>query len=105
MTDKLWNYNKPVPPNGDARKIVTLSQNGMVWIGIRAFNHNTRGWVNNNEPEIARVIAWRDLPQPARGRWEHGRLFPMDDCADLVADSRGLPMNVPTLPEGNPEDD
>jgi hypothetical protein len=61
------------PEGGDCRKFVTLEQDGMMWVGIRAYNHQGRFWQNNNEPERATVIAWRDLPAPARGRWDRGR--------------------------------
>lgn len=63
------------PEGGDCRKFVTLEQDGMAWVGVRAFNHQRRFWQNNNEPERATVIAWRDLPEPARGRWERARFY------------------------------
>lgn len=63
------------PGEGDARKIVTLEQDGMTWVGIRAFNHQHGYWQNNNEPERAKVVAWRDMPEPARGRWERGLFY------------------------------
>lgn len=69
-----WNYGT-YPEGGDCRKFVTLEQDGMCWVGIRAFHHEARRWVNNGEPEIAKVLAWRDLHDPARGRWVRGQLF------------------------------
>ncbi len=70
-----WNYKDP-PADGsgtDCRKIVTLLQdNGWTWIGIRAWDG--KRWLNNNEPENTPVLAWRDLPEIARGRWIHGEL-------------------------------
>lgn len=71
-----WNYWPTVPvPEGDARKIVTLVEDGMTWVGIRAFNFSARKWMSNNEPERATVHAWRDLPAPARGFWSHGKFY------------------------------
>lgn len=69
-----WHYVGE-PMGGDARKIVTLVEDGMTWVGIRAFNFQGRHWMNNNEPERATVKAWRDLPEPANGFWDRGRLF------------------------------
>jgi len=70
-----WNYRVREVPEGDARKIVTLEQDGMQWIGIRAFHHEGRYWMNNSEPERAKVIAWRDLPALARGFYDRGQLI------------------------------
>ena len=69
-----WCYQDK-PQEGDARKIVTLEQDGMIWVGIRAFHSIAGKWMNNNEPERAKVIAWRDLDEPARGCWVHGKLI------------------------------
>lgn len=69
-----WNY-RTKPEEGDARKLVTLEQGGMVWVGIRAWHNVKRYWMNNGEPERAEVIAWRNLPEPASGRWDRGVLF------------------------------
>lgn len=76
-----WTYREK-PQGGDARKIVTLEQDGMVWVGIRAFNHATGHWMNNNEPETAHILAWRDLNQPANGRWDRGLLVLPTDKSD-----------------------
>ena len=74
--DDGWTYAPSYPPpDGDARKIVSLEMDGMVWVGVRAFNHATRKWMNNNEPSGERVVAWRDMPEPARGFWSHGRFY------------------------------
>lgn len=70
-----WNYHNHIPEHGDARKLVTLELDGMQWIGIRAFHHQGRYWMNNNEPEAATVIAWRDLPEIARGFYDRGKLI------------------------------
>lgn len=68
-----WNYTSNVP-EGDSRKLVTLEQHGMRWIGIRAYHHIDRRWLNNNESEQAEVIAWRDLPAIADGFYSRGKL-------------------------------
>ena len=85
-----WEY-RAKPEGGDCRKIVTLEQDGMCWVGIRAFNGSTGQWLNGGEPERATVIAWRDLDQPARGRWVGGLL--------IMSARDGLmePMEAPTL--------
>lgn len=75
MSPDGWEYQTK-PEGGDCRKIVTLEQDGMVWVGIRAFNAITGQWLNGGEPERARVLAWKDLDQPAKGRWIDGRLYP-----------------------------
>lgn len=73
ISEDGWTY-RGSPTEGDARKLVTLEQDGMIWIGIRAFDHTSCRWLNNNEPEHARVKAWRDLPDIARGFWDGGTL-------------------------------
>jgi hypothetical protein len=70
-----WEYIEKPKPEGDCRKIVTLINDGMVWVGIRAFHHQRQQWMNNNEPESAHVLAWMDLPEPAEKRWVHGQLI------------------------------
>lgn len=67
-----WEYEAK-PSEGDCRKIVTLEQDGMVWVGIRAYGNGR--WLNGGEPERATVIAWRDLDQPAKGRFVRGKLM------------------------------
>lgn len=59
-----WNEGNP-PDGGDCRKLVTLEQDGMIWVGIRAWNR--AGWLNNGERDHrnVKVLAWRDLPPPA----------------------------------------
>jgi hypothetical protein len=71
-----WNYfGSSHPKEGDdARKLVTLLEGGMVWVGIRAYHHTGKYWTNNGEPERAEVLAWMNLPQPAQKRWAHGIL-------------------------------
>lgn len=63
------------PEDGaDPRCLVTLEEDGMRWVGIRAWNANTGQWLNGGEPERARVMAWQPLPVPASGYWQHGKL-------------------------------
>lgn len=69
-----WHYTGQ-PGDGDARKFVTLEKDGMAWTGIRAWHAERKIWLNNGEPELARVIAWRDLPEIAHGRYFHGKLI------------------------------
>lgn len=69
-----WVYDRPPPPNGDARKLVTLVQGGMTWVGIRAFNYTTGSWMNNNEPTNETVKCWRDLPEPSDAFYDRGIL-------------------------------
>ena len=69
-----WNYEGAPVDGTDARKFVTLKQGGMMWVGIRAWNGLERRWYNGNEPEQAKVLAWQDMPPPARGFWDHGIL-------------------------------
>lgn len=66
-----WDYSQNVT-GYDGRKLVTLEEDGMIWIGIRAWSGSR--WLNNGEPERAKVIAWRNLPPIARGYWERGEL-------------------------------
>ena len=74
--DKVqWEYHDDPPPNKDSRKLVTLESEGMIWIGIRYWNFQERRWYNGNDPEVARVRAWLDLPEPAKGVWVHGELI------------------------------
>ena len=73
MSD-TWVYDR-APGEGDARKLVTLQQQGMVWVGVRAYHHLLKCWMNNNEPEQAQVLAWQDLPEPASRRWIGGKLL------------------------------
>lgn len=75
MQSDGWNYTSPPEEGRDARKIVTLTQDGMVWVGIRAYNHQRRYWMNGSEPELAHVLAWKDLDEPAKGRWVKGQLL------------------------------
>jgi hypothetical protein len=74
MTDK-WEYEIAGPQSGDSRKLVTLSELGMIWVGIRIYNQKLKRWENNGEPETVHVIAWRDLPQPAQRYWMNGKLI------------------------------
>jgi hypothetical protein len=69
-----WHYGSP-PAGGDARKIVSLVQDGMAWVGIRAWDAQKRRWLNGGEPERATILAWRPLHEPAKGRWKRGQLI------------------------------
>jgi hypothetical protein len=69
-----WIYHG-TPTGGDHRKLVTLVQDGMTWVGIRVFSQADQRWMNNNEPERAQVKAWQDLVSPADGFWQGGKLF------------------------------
>lgn len=81
---RVWNYRTDPPANGDARKLVTLSENGMVWIGLRAWNFQGRYWQNGGEPEQSRAIAWAHLPSIAGGFWVSGNFIDhKKDAADL----------------------
>lgn len=62
MTD-YWTRDAYPPEGGDCRKLVTLEKDGVIWVGIRAFNGAI--WLNNGERETATVLAWQNLPQPA----------------------------------------
>ncbi len=70
-----WCYHDKPKEGGDARKIVSIELGGMVWVGIRAWNHTKRIWMNNGEPNHERIIAWRDLPEPAKGYFVSGMLY------------------------------
>jgi len=71
--DDGWDYYHNPPAEGDCRKLVTLEQGGMMWVGIRAWDG--KRWLNNNEPEPAKVVAWRNLPKPAAGYWSRGKFY------------------------------
>lgn len=60
-----WHYGLYPEEGTDGRKLVTLEQDGMLWIGIRMWESSLRRWVNNGEPLNEKVIAWKDLPHPA----------------------------------------
>lgn len=69
-----WHYADPRDQDGkDCRKLVSLTQGGMRWLGIRAWHVTGRYWMNGGEPERATVEAWRDLPDVPRGFWNSGR--------------------------------
>ena len=69
-----WRYIDGPEDGADPRCLVTLEEDRMRWVGVRAWNANTRQWLNGGEPERARVIAWQPLPVPAIGYWQHGKL-------------------------------
>ena len=72
------NWNRSAYPNegGDCRKLVTLEKDGMVWVGIRAYDGAR--WLNNGQPDSAKVLAWQELPRPA---YSDGLLHPMSGPA------------------------
>ena len=74
MEEANWNYTGKPEDGKDCRKIVSLLEGGMVWVGIRAWNPADRQWQNNGEPERATVLAWQDLPEPAKKMWVRGQL-------------------------------
>lgn len=69
-----WHYGHNPSGEGDGRKLVTLDQDGMEWVGIRHWQSALQRWVNNGEPIAERVVAWQDLPQPAKHRFVGGLL-------------------------------
>jgi hypothetical protein len=71
-----WTYNTTDIPEGDGRKLVTLEEQGMVWVGIRFWNCQEEHWMDGSGtgPELATVKAWRNLPQPAKGWYDRGQL-------------------------------
>jgi hypothetical protein len=71
-----WNYTPTPSGDGDNRKLCTLEQDGMTWVGIRIWSsqHGHGHWEANGEPcPHEKVIAWQDLPDPARGYWYRGQ--------------------------------
>lgn len=83
-----WNYSGHPSPDKDCRKLVTLHQGSMWWIGIRAWNSQGKFWQNGNDPETASVHAWMDLPDIARSFWDKGVLIDMDSQFQKIADKQ-----------------
>lgn len=76
-----WNRDSIPPEGGDGRKLVTLERDGMIWVGIRAWNG--ADWLNNGTRDhTEKVLAWQPLPAPA------------------YSDGLMGSMSGPTLPEG-----
>jgi hypothetical protein len=69
-----WQYGIRPADGGDSRKLVTLEQDGFVWVGIRHWNSAKGYWVNTDSPETAKVLAWAELPKPALKRFIGGKL-------------------------------
>lgn len=70
-----WVYSRDVP-EGDCRKLVWLvDDGGMCWVGIRAFDHSGKRWLNGGEPETAKVLCWQDLPKRPLRYWYRGQLL------------------------------
>jgi hypothetical protein len=77
-----WNRSGPPGEGGDCRKLVTLEKDGMIWVGVRAWNGVD--WLNNGARDrLEKVLAWQELPHPA------------------YSDGLISPMSGPTLPEGD----
>ena len=60
---RTWQYGPP-PAEGDGRKLVSLEEDGMVWVGIRFWNARLLQWYNGQTLEHAHVLGWIDLPSP-----------------------------------------
>ena len=76
ITDSLgWLYREDIR-QGDCRKLVSLRQDGMEWVGIRAWNQKEHRWYNGNDPERADILGWMDLPQTVRRHYVRGILVP-----------------------------
>lgn len=76
-----WIRNPYPPEGGDARKLVTIERDSMIFVGIRAWNGTS--WLNNGMTDKAeKVLAWQPLPTPA------------------YSDGLMQSMSGPTLPEG-----
>lgn len=81
MTDN-WTRDPYPPEGGDARKLVTLEKDGMIWVGIRAWDGCR--WLNGGRHDAAeKVLAWQAIPAPA------------------YSDGLMRPMSAPTLPAGD----
>ena len=59
-----WRYDIP-SGSGDGRKLVTLEEDEMIWVGIRFWNMLEQRWYNGSRIETCHVVAWIDLPSPA----------------------------------------
>ncbi len=83
--DDGWEYYERGPKEGgDQRCLCTIEQDGMVYVGVAIWTalakFNSGGvaagkWLQNGTPIAGRVLAWRPLPEPARGRWLSGKLI------------------------------
>lgn len=81
-----WEYHEKGPKEGgDQRCICTIETDGMVYVGIAIWTANSHGWFQNGAPLMGRVLAWRPLPEPAKGRWVRGKLVNAVDAAHLAA--------------------
>lgn len=81
MNVRDWN-RVTQPDGGDARKLVTLQRDNLIWVGIRAYDGAQ--WLNNGKTDPSeKVLAWQDLPFPA------------------YSDGLMGSMAGPTLPEGD----
>ncbi len=72
-----WIYRSNPHGLGDNRKLCTIEVRGMVWVGIRVWTAERKRWESNGgEPcPNENVLAWQDLPEPARGFWDHGKFY------------------------------
>ena len=71
-----WNYFVPGRNGqevGDGRKLCTIDHDGMTFVGIRHWS--AKHWLSNGEPISGETVrAWKELPPPAQGYWQHGLL-------------------------------
>ena len=72
--ERKWRYNGAPEAEKDARHLCTIMQDGMVFVGVRAWDFKHNRWMSNGEPTGELVIAFMPIPPPARGRWVGGIL-------------------------------
>lgn len=73
-----WNYGRcEIPNGGDARKFCTIdTSDGMTFVGVRIWISARQRWESNGEPVTGETVrAWRDMPEPAQGRFVRGKLL------------------------------
>jgi hypothetical protein len=77
MADDGWDYRRHPSSGGDSRKLCTIYvDGGLMFVGVRMWNGERRRWESNGEPcPHEEVRAWRDLPEPALGFWDQGKLL------------------------------
>jgi len=71
-----WEYYEKGPrEGGDQRCICTIKEpGGMVYVGVAIWTANFGKWFQNGSPIHGHVLAWRPLPEPAKGRFIRGVL-------------------------------
>ena len=95
-----WEYSGNPEEGKDARCIVTLLDAGMTWVGIRAWNHQGKYWMNGNERERCQVLAWKPLDDPAKGRWVRGQLIgatPVAQALPVAAEKDARDVEIDRL--------